>query len=365
MICPTARKTILYIYAVHQGLLFGAVYLSHSLSAVTRSNQTGFAVVTENLSHWDGRWYLRIAENGYNAKSAAFFPFYPAVIRLLKEFTIEPVVGGLLVSNLAFLAVCIFFYKLVRLDYDRQVSARALWYLALFPTAFYFSTLYAESVFLAFVLFAFYAARTGRWWIAGFCGMLAGLTRNLGVFLLAPLLYEYLARNDFKLRAVRPDLAWLGLIPVGPVIFMVYLWQVLGNPLAFLTAQKFWHRSFAFPWEAVYRACLNILTDYNPGRNLLDLLFTVLAGLLIGLAGRKIRFSYLLYLLIGLLIPLCSTAPQAGLYSMPRFVLVLFPIYLILAGRVRSAWFHGLTLALFTGSLVCLSIIFSYSGWVA
>ncbi len=323
------------------------------------------AVIADNLAHWDGRWYLKIAEYGYDSKSAAFFPLYPALIRMLKGLSIDPAVGGLLVSNTALLGICIVFFKLVNLDYDEKVSARAVWYMILFPTAFYFSALYAESVFLLFVVIAFYAARTGRWFLTGLCGMIAGFSRNLGVFLLIPLVYEYLAQSDFQLRRVKPDIGWLGLIPIGPAVFMGYLWRLLGNPLAFVTAQKYWHRSFAFPWEAVYRAYANILHNYNLTRNLFDLVFTILAVLLLGLGLKKIRFSYLLYMLIGTTVPLWSTAPHAGLYSMPRFVLVLFPMYIVLAACLKSAWFHRVLFIVFTGALVCLSIMFSYSCWVA
>lgn len=360
-----AYKTVLFIYGVHQAVVFLVVYLSHTIFAFPGAPRTFYGVVANNMAHWDGRWYLYIAETGYDVKSAAFFPLYPAMIRLLKGLAVDPLIGGLLISNLSLFVICFMFYRLVSLDYDEQVSTRALWYLVLFPTSFYFSVLYSESLFLALVLLAFYAARTKRWFWAGVFGMTAGLTRNLGVLLLIPLVYEYLADIKFQLRQVKPDILWLGLVPVGPAVFMAYLWRVLGNPLAFLDAQKFWHRTFAFPWQSFYRACDNVVKGVQPGRNFLDLIFTVIVVLLIILAVRKTRFSYLLYMLIGAALPLTSSAPHAGLYSMPRLILVLFPMYIVMADRVKNRTLISFIYVLFTGTLIYFSVIFSYSCWVA
>jgi len=83
------------------------------------------------------------------------------------------------------------------------------------------------------------------------------------------------------------------------------------------------------------------------------------------LALRKIRFSYLLYMLIGAAVPLSSTAPHAGLYSMPRLILVLFPMYIVMADRVKNRTLISFIYVLFTGTLIYFSVIFSYSCWVA
>ncbi len=94
----------------------------------------------------------------------------------------------------------------MRLDFDRATAARAVLYLLVFPTTLFLSAVYAESLFLALTVAAFYHARRGQWWIAGALGGLAALARPHGVLLALPLAVEYLAQRDFDLRAIRGNI---------------------------------------------------------------------------------------------------------------------------------------------------------------
>src|SRR4029453_15684684 len=107
---------------------------------------------------------------------------------------------------------------------------------ALFPTAYAFSAVYTESLFLALSAGALYAGRLGRWRWAGVLAALASATRSTGVLLVVPLalLYLYGPRADrpgppgvrSRLRprhAVGRDAAWLALAPIGLVGYLGYL----------------------------------------------------------------------------------------------------------------------------------------------
>lgn len=365
----TPWLTVILIYLVHQFVVMSSSYFGQSLLAGRKVHLEPVTTILKGLTRWDGGWYLRIAKEGYYLKSTAFFPLYPFLIRVLESLGFSPEAGALLIPNVTFLLVLIIFHRLVTLDYDESVAVRSLWYLAVFPTAFYFSAMYTESLYLLLVLLTLYLGRTRQWFLASLCGMLAGLSRNLGIFLLIPLLYEY---RNLEYRSIeyqglnkttlgKIKLFWLALVPAGLGIYMLYLQQVLGNPLAFMEAQKFWKRSFDFPWNSIFHAAKNI----SSSNNLWNLIFTLFALTFLVMAFKLLRPSYTLYMFFGVIVPLFSPAVHSPLLSMPRFVLVLFPIYITMALLIKKEQVHWAVLCSSTVLMVFLHMFFANSRWVA
>src|SRR4051812_29592214 len=127
------------------------------------------------LARWDAVWYLRVADSGYGESEAraAFFPLYPLLVRgLAVPFGASPaalLVAAYAVALATFLAALTLLHRLVTLELGRRLAEPTLLLLAVFPAALYFGAPYAESLFLALSVGAFYAARTGRWAAAGAC----------------------------------------------------------------------------------------------------------------------------------------------------------------------------------------------------
>ncbi len=356
---------ILLIYLIHQLIVFGSIYLNHTLYA-PQGSPKGLGVIWPLLANWDGEWYLKIVAQGYSQHSAAFFPLYPLLIWVLNSLGMKPLAAGLLISNLCLLGICFLFFTLISNDYDQKVALKALWYLMLFPTSFFLNLVYTEALFLLWVLVAFANARRGHWLLAGIGGLLAAATRNWGVFVVVPLIVEYLHQIGFNWRRIKGQILWLGIIPVGLLSYMFFLQSRFADPLLFVKVQASWLRGTSLPWDAFLITIRNIVNDRYWGRNFLDLLITVLAmGMLLVGFRKKIRFSYLVYGIIGFLIPLFAASPRAGLFSMPRFVMVLFPIYLGAAvGFNRPDLERGI-IALFAGALAHFSVLFSQLRWIA
>lgn len=309
---------------------------------------------------WDSQWFLAIAKDGYWLRpdglpmSQAFFPLYPLLMRALAAATgLSLEVAGLLLANAAFLAGLAAFYRLAADRWGREAAVRAGTYLVLFPAGFYFSALYTEGLYFAFVAGAFLSASRARWREAGLCGMGAALTRNGGAVLLVVLLWAYLAQRGFSLRRVRPDVAWLGLVGAGLGLYMAYLAATTGNPLAYVDAEHRWGRALHPPWAGVSQAVMNIIEEPPPpgGRpevfrpayrppfrrlySTLDLGAAALFGflLLYGLRRRWLPGEQALFLAAGLLLPLSAPALQSmtPIPSMWRYVAVLFPGFTVLA----------------------------------
>src|SRR5262249_261474 len=141
--------------------------------------------------HWDGQWYLRIAQLGYYEydASTAFLPAYPWLIRTLAPlFGGDPLVSACIVSWTAFAAALAVLFRLFREELGEEDATLALVLLVTFPTAFYFHAAYTESVFLLCAVVAVYAARREHFVIAGLAALGASLCRWTG-FVLAPALF--------------------------------------------------------------------------------------------------------------------------------------------------------------------------------
>jgi hypothetical protein len=212
------------------------------------------------LARWDAVWYLRVADSGYGDSEAraAFFPLYPLLIRTLATpFGASPaalLVAAYVVALGAFLAALNLLYRLVVLELGRPLARPALLLLAVFPAALYFGAPYAESLFLALSVGAFYAARTGRWAWAGACAGAAAAARNSGVLLILPLAIVWWSSRERDPR----DAAWLLLAPVGLGAFALYLGLAEGDALRFVGAHEAWYRELSWPlagaWEGLAAA---------------------------------------------------------------------------------------------------------------
>ena len=122
---------------------------------------------------------------------------------------------------------------------------------------------------------------------------------------------------------------------LGLGAWMAFLGVTFHDPLAFVHAQKGWDRSLELPWDTFLQFFDGKLTLSTGLHSLTDLAFTLLGIGVALLAWRWLRPSYALYMTALLLVPLTT----GTLLSMPRFVLVMFPMYLVLAiiGRRPAA----------------------------
>lgn len=303
---------------------------------------------------WDTGYYLDIATNGYSATvneggyvNYVFFPLYPYLMKLLGSITHDFYISGIIISNICTLISCIFLYKLVILDETHDTALRSIKYLMLFPTSFILSGVFTESLFLALALSCFYFARKGNWFCVGAIGFWLSLTRSLGFFIILPMLYEYL-----KSKPISKDLLYLLLIPSGLFVFMGYNYYLTGDLLAFSHAQSLWGRQLMNPLSYLYQA-LSLSQNhqgYGTTQYFCIAIFTILLLLLFIAFYNRIRFSYLIFSIYSIVIPLST-----GLASMPRFALVVFPFFILLSQLTKKYYIDNIatvSLALLQGFLM-------------
>jgi hypothetical protein len=310
-------------------------------------------VALSPLARWDAVWYLRIADSGYGETAArvAFFPLYPLLVRAVGELGGGSPGGRLLAAYLislaAFLGALVLLFRLTTLELGRRAAGPALLLLAVFPASLYFGAPYSESLFLLASVGAFYAARTGRWAWAGTAAGAATATRSAGILLVVPLVLLWWAQG--RERRAR-DLAWLALAPACLGAYALHLGLVQGDPLAFLDVQDAWYRELAGPlggvWDglvAAFEGARQLLSGSrepvyfeaaggDPFRvaatNLMLLGFLVFA--LVACVGvwRRLPPAYGAWVTTALLLPLSFPVGPQPLMSLPRFLSVLFPIFM-------------------------------------
>ena len=352
------------------GITRFAIVVIAELAAVIIGQRAGTHVAESRhllLAVW-GRWdavhYIDIATKGYHGTNMAFFPLYPLLIAIVGFFTGNHLIAGLLISNAACFFGLLYLYKLVEHEFDRAVARRAIFYISIFPTAIFFSAVYTESLFFALTVASFYYIRERKWLLAGVIGMLAALTRAEGILLVVPYLMEWLSANRAGLQREWRQIAGLALIPVGLFLYMAWLWVLNGDPLYFSHVQIHWNRHFAPPWVSITHALYAIAharTGQIVANQILEITFTALMiGVLIA-GWRQLRPSAAVYMALSILIPMCTSS----LMSMPRFALVLFPMFTILALWGRRPAVNNLIVALSLPLLGLFTVLFADWYWVA
>lgn len=348
----------------------GAIIVIAELAAVIIGQRAGVHVQESShalLAVW-GRWdavhYIDIATQGYQGTDMAFFPLYPLLIRIVGSLAGNHLVAGLLISNASFFFGLLYLYKLLEHEYDRAVARRAIFYVSIFPTSVYFTAVYTESLFFMLTVASFYYMRERRWWLAATLGFFAALTRVEGVLLLVPFLIEWWAQD----RTMRPkaiyDLAAGALIPLGLALYMGYLWVLRADPLYFSHVQSHWNRHLAPPWVSLINAFGKVAHGAGPqlvANQSLEIAFTLLMiGVLIA-GWHALRPSYIAYMALSILVPMSTS----NLMSMPRFALVLFPMFAILARWGERPWVNNVILAFSLPLLGLFTVLFADWYWVA
>jgi hypothetical protein len=263
--------------------------------------------------------------------------------------------------------------------------------LAFFPMAVFYGEIYSESLFLATSAGAIWFARADRWALAGLLGAGAAATRSAGVLLIVPLAALYLlgprglgggarpylgpagrSAGGPRFYPVRADAAWILLVPAALAAYAIYLGVHTGDPFRFSQAQDSWSRELgqigpvpaAFlggVWQGLKAAVTGVgdlvsgresigraLWAPDGGKSLAPAGINVEAALflcfaLVATVGalRRLPLAYGLYAATALALPLSyprSADPgySVPLFSLPRFVAVIFPLFIWLALVVRE-----------------------------
>ncbi|MGF1471360.1 MAG: mannosyltransferase family protein [Rubrobacteraceae bacterium] len=368
------------------GLFFAAFLPISRFQRITADVPFG----TLNIwAHWDGEHYMRLARSGYlnepDNVSPAFFPLYSLLIRSFAGLFGGPIsagaltLWGVIISLLALPFALYFVYQIADHGWGDRVAKGAVLTLAFFPTAFFLNAAYTESLFLALSAGALWAAMVRKNLLLA-C-VLAGFatgTRNVGIFLLVPLAYEWLRNAGyFRWRVV-----YLALAPSGLLLYMAYLWWRFGEPLLFYTEQKGWNREATGPlstlglafersreglsWilEPETRSGLSVkqlLNHLDRADSAYGLALLVVAAALLVVGLRVLPLGLSAYAFLVAIVPAFFGTPADPLMGLPRYLIVAFPLFIVLGVLLKKRWMlAGWLLASAAVSLVFCALFITW-----
>ncbi|GGX10967.1 glycosyltransferase family 39 protein [Streptomyces lomondensis] len=336
-------------------------------------------------ARWDALWYTRVAELGYGYEvrlangdvhsNLAFFPLLPWLERLVAAVSpLSYADGGFVVSLCASLAAAWGIFAVAEHVYGRRAGVCAVLLWAVLPVGIVQSMAYSESLFTALAAWSLYAVLTGRWPTAGALALLAGLTRPVGVAVVAAVWVAAVVSFVRERRAAEAAGAHgatraagsadadngdnasdsprarrvLGMLlaPLGTVGYVLWVGHRTGKgPLGYLDVQAGWRNGF----DGGYAFARFVAEKFTSFPSAL-----AGAGLIVGVAsviwlyGVGVRqrqpLPLLVYTGVVTALALCASSYFG---SKPRLLLPAFPLLLPLALALsrlrmrRSAWVLG------------------------
>lgn len=350
-----------------------------SLTFLRHISPSGPISFVDAWARYDATYYARLSAAGYSASLSArlaFFPLQPLLTRLATPLALGNIyVAGMVVSNVACLAALLGLASLASHDADEATARRAALYLTLFPSALFLFAGYADSLFLGLAIWCLVALRRGGWWQAGALGLLATATRQMGLFLVLPFAWEYGRVAGWRLRALRPSALAVLLIPIGLLLFMAWLWQSVGDPLAFVHSEGIWAHTSSPPWQTLVTAVRQIQQTLAhvlhpvPGlpnqpdsiflfKDLVDCAAIVLVAALIVIGIPRLPVGDTLFSAALWLLAIWYPVSGWALQSDARYMLLIFPAFLTLARLGRVPWLHALVVAVFSVLLLMMTQYF-------
>jgi len=312
-----------------------------------------------SFANWDGGHFLGIAEVGYSQKfQYAFFPFYPLFVRMLSQITGNYLLSAILISTVSTFFGLQILYRLIIETFDKKIGEKTVLAFLFFPTSFFLLTAYSEGLFFFLTVSAFYFYRKNLLFWAVVAASLASATRLVGLAIVLGLWVDILGRQGINRRNF-----YILFAPLGFIIYCVYLYFQTGDFFYFLTAQTHWQRTLTAPvlgfWETIRQISVGGFTGVSINI-FLDLIFAVFG---VGMAIRAFRFLpsiFAIYTFAAVLIPLFTPT----LSSIPRFLLMIFPIFILVAlikNRYLALGYQVISLLL----LAYFSTLFITGFWVS
>lgn len=367
----TAGWALVVVTVYRLATLVATLSYDGSVTALHRRN-----TASSVFSWWDGLWYLRIAQHGYDPhffqgsrqfgrQTEVAFP--PALAALMggthRVLGIDFTVAGLLWCFVALVAIGVGLVKLIEPEYGRRIALLTLTFLLLWPPAMFFGMIYQDGITLAGVVWAFVFVRRKQPFLAGIALGVACLGKLVAAVALLALAIDYLhtARDDDRRY---PKLA---LLAAGPIVaiggWLLYGGLRFHNLTAALDAERAWGHELSTPWHSIHVTATALGDIPSEGYRLVLIGDFVAIGLLllatIYLAVRKARPAFVVYAATLLLV----LTSDGNTSSVGRYILLAFPMFLAFA--LAADWLYRRTrVAALVAGVVVVAATASVQLWL-
>lgn len=358
-------------WLVARAVVVGALALAHLIVDRVHPATPGVVLrVHEGLLGWDAGWYEAIARVGYRPlghQALRFFPLFPLLARGLAQLPgVSDGVAVVVVANLsALVGTALLRVLVVRETGDVRLAERTVWIVSLAPPAFVLVMGYSEGTLLVATVGCLLAIRRGSgrgedgtatpwWWLAAVLGAIAGLTRPLGVLLVAPVAIE--AIRHWRRSSVAQRVA-AGVAVAAPVLstagFLLWSWDAFGNfflPVDVQTEAGH-HGGLTDPLRVLVDDARGVLHHHYG--TALHVPWVVLCLCLLVVCWRRLPASYGAFATAVILAALSGT----NLSSFERYALSAFPLAIAGASLLGERTLERSVMALLVAGLVAYALL--------
>ena len=322
---------------------------------------------------WDAVQHLNLAMRSYSDMSEGatlFFPLYASLTRVLAQLVGgDFIISGLAVSTISAAAAFSLLLLIGRRLFGPGAGKWASIALAAYPASVLLLAPLTESLFLALTLGAFLAAYTRKWPLAALLAVLASLTRASG--LAASVAFALIAWNQFSAPGDRRSSASVlfALIAViaplaGGAGFLAWR-SAAGYPPLPVVLQEHVGTSFVDPLTGIVLAFQQWFRVHDLPTTLDTLSATAFVALTVAMIvhRRWRRPELVVYMIVNMVVLLARrTEGASSLKSMSRYVLVLFPAFLVIGDWLawsspRSRFWY---IVISASLLIVLSVLYVF-----
>lgn len=307
----------------------------------------------EAFKTWDAQHYLYLSEQGYkpNHDSNAFYPLFPFLIHLFTPLFHNSFYAGLFISNLLSILSIVFFYLFVKNYFknknQEQLALASVVLLLIFPTGFYLSLIYSESLSLFLIIIFFYFLYKNRFLYASVFAILIPLSRPIGIFIIFPyafytLRYLYLIspKISLQMQVKKMLVDYRFYLLLSPLFGLLIYFSIMYLSTSSITSGVMAAGHYASGWKITNilhpDIFLKNLFSPIPTKHLLinsgiDRAFFLLFVALLYFIYKRLDKTLFIYALTVGSVPLFGT-----FMSYARYSLLIFPIFMVLSGFIKS-----------------------------
>ncbi|MBI5642858.1 MAG: glycosyltransferase family 39 protein [Deltaproteobacteria bacterium] len=334
------------------------------------------AINADILLHWDAGWYRGIAESGYSwtndpnaQQNIIFFPLYPFLSGMLHKITGASVaVSMIVISNAAFLISLIWLYRYLYEEYTEDIALWSAVFISFFPTSMFFSSGYPESLSLLFSIATFHYLSKNKPLAAGVMAGIATLTRLPLIILAVPIFIHLLRKRPYTARHILFSCACLLLSVGGVIVYAAYLYLKFKDPLVFVKGYEAWK-----PFNQGEGNLLKILAFVPVIQDIkfhfarlsartFDSIFFIFFLISSVWGVLQYRKPIFVYALVIILFSYVSHA-QFSLISMGRYMLLAFPVFILMTQIFRGTVPRLVVLSLSSAMLFMHTVFFAKWYW--
>ncbi len=292
------------------------------------------------LTQWDGQHYLSIARDGYEKFTCQYspenicgnigwFPFYPLVGSTLSFLPIPINILMIGLSWLSFWLALLLLYRFTKKLYSEKTALWAVIALLIFPSSFYFLTVFPYSMYLLITMLIFtFLFQRQYLYLIPLTAILA-VTYPSGIVIVLPLLYTLW--QDRKTAALKEKLLLsTSVISVGLGLTLYCLYNYIAFDDFFLyktfQSQSYYAHKATFPFWTMYETLTTLpISHVIP----ITLIFIIIVFVLFYRKQLDIRLQLFMF---GILLFTPSAGTTDCYY---RHIVVAFPLFILIGNSIE------------------------------